>query len=232
MRRLFLDSRDRVSGTSTDFTIQLPETLVIEGNRRGRIDNLRIPLVIPTIRSGINDTLIVRIGTTSYTIQIPQGNYDGIGLASVIQTALGTATSIAWSCSYDVTNVAMTLTCPSSNFVVTGGSYAAQLMTHPYTHTGNSYTFTYVSVLGIDMLYLSSSKFSNLDIVGPQGSHDTLASIVVTEAFSNVIDYSMPADVWFDVGPITTQTLDFQLRDMSYNVLSIVPNISLTLTID
>ena len=142
MRRLFLDSRDRVSGTSTDFTIQLPETLVIEGNRRGRIDNLRIPLVIPTIRSGINDTLIVRIETTSYTIQIPQGNYDGIGLASVIQTAVGTATSIAWSCSYDVTNVAMTLTCPSSDFVVTGGSYAAQLMTHPYTRTGNSYTFT------------------------------------------------------------------------------------------
>jgi len=124
------------------------------------------------------------------------------------------------------------LTCPSSNFVITGGSYATQLMTHPYTHTANSYSFTYVGVLGIDMVYLSSSKFSNLDIVGPQGSHDTLASIVVTEAFSNVIDYSMPADVWFDVGPITKQTLDFQLRDRSYNVLSIVPNISLTLTID
>ena len=82
------------------------------------------------------------------------------------------------------------------------------------------------------MLYLSSSNFSNLDIIGPQGNHDILSSIVVTEAFGTVIDYSMPADVWFDVGPITTQTLDFQLRDRSYNVLSIVPNISLTLTID
>ena len=126
----------------------------------------------------------------------------------------------------------MTLTCPSSNFVITGGSYAAQLMTHPYTHTVNSYIFTYVSVLGIDTMYLSSSKFSNLDIVGPQGSHDTLASIVVTEAFSNVIDYSMPADVWFDVRPITTLTLDFQLRSRNYEILSIDPNISLTLTID
>ena len=123
----------------------------------------------------------------------------------------------------------MALTCPSSNFVITGGSYATQLI---YTHTANSYSFTYVSVLGIDMLYLSSSKFSNLNIIGPQGSHDTLASVVVTETFGNVIDYSMPADVWLNVGPITTQTLDLQLRDRSYNVLSIVPNISLTLTID
>ena len=82
------------------------------------------------------------------------------------------------------------------------------------------------------MLYLSSSKFANLNIIGPQGSHDTLASVVVTEAFGNVIDYSMPADVWFDVGPITTQTVDIQLRSRNYEILSIVPNISLTLTID
>ena len=54
MRQLFIDSRDRISGTSTDFVIELPETLVIEGsNHRARIDNLRIPLTIPAIRTGV-----------------------------------------------------------------------------------------------------------------------------------------------------------------------------------
>ena len=77
MRRLFIDSRDRVSGTSTDFTIELPETLVIEGsNHRARIDNLRIPLTIPTIRTGVNDTIIVQVDGASYTAQIRQANYD------------------------------------------------------------------------------------------------------------------------------------------------------------
>ena len=40
MRQIFVDSRDRVSGTSTDFVIQLPQTLNIESRTRGRIDNL------------------------------------------------------------------------------------------------------------------------------------------------------------------------------------------------
>ena len=63
MRQLFIDSRDRVSGTSCNFTIQLLQTLVLDGSHRGRIDNLRIPLVIPTIQSGVNDTLTVSLGT-------------------------------------------------------------------------------------------------------------------------------------------------------------------------
>ena len=69
MRQLFVDSRDRISGTTTDFTIQLPETLVIEGNgHKARIDNLRIPMVIPTIQTGINDTIIVPVSYTHLTL--------------------------------------------------------------------------------------------------------------------------------------------------------------------
>ena len=68
MRQIFVDSRDRVSGTSTHFVIELPETLVIEGsNHRARIDHLGIPLTIPTIRTGVNDTIIVRVDGTSHT---------------------------------------------------------------------------------------------------------------------------------------------------------------------
>ena len=75
MKQIFVDSRDRVSGTTTDFTIQLPQTLNLEGGRhRGRIDNLRIPVVIPTIQAGVNDTLQVRIGEQTYTVTIPQAN--------------------------------------------------------------------------------------------------------------------------------------------------------------
>ena len=69
---MFIDSRDRVSGTTTDFTIQLPETLTIEGSsHKGRIDNLRIPLSVPTIQTGKNDTVIVKLGAQTYTITIP-----------------------------------------------------------------------------------------------------------------------------------------------------------------
>ena len=231
MRHLYLDSRDRVSGSTTDFSIQLPETLHIENTRRGRIDNLRIPLVIPTIRTGVNDTLIVRLGSTNYTVTLAQGNYDGGGLASALQGRLFATAPGTWTVTYDASNIAMSISC-SNAFTIVGGTYAARLMTHPYTSTANSYSFTFVNMLGIDIMYLSSSKFANLDIIGPGGAHDTLACAVVTEAFGSVLNVSMPYDTWFNVPPMTTQQLDFQLRDRSYNVLSIVPNISFVLTID
>ena len=73
MRQIFVDSRDRVSGTSTDFTIQLPEDLSLEAGHRGRIESLRVPLTVPTIDS-TNNTIIVLVGATQYTVTIPVGN--------------------------------------------------------------------------------------------------------------------------------------------------------------
>ena len=231
MRQIFVDSRDRISGTSTNFSIQLPETLVIEGKRRARIDNLRVPLVFPTIQAGKNDTLTVSVGGTAYTATLAQANYSGTELATAVQRALSSVAPGSWTVSYDNSNISMTISC-SSNFTITGGTFATQLMAHPYTSTANSYAFTYVSVLGIDIMYLSSSKFANLDIFGPGGAHDTLMCCINTQPFASVLDVSMQTDSWFDIPTMTTQQLDFQLRDRSYNILSIVPNISFVLLID
>jgi hypothetical protein len=173
----------------------------------------------------------VKLGATNYTVTIPQANYDGPGLASVLIGLLGSTAPGAWTVTYDSANIAMTIAC-SNPFTIVGGTYAAQLMSRPYTSTANSYTFSYVSMQGIDMIYLCSNDFSNLDIVGPGGAHDTLMSAVVTTPFASVMDASMPYDVYFDVPAMTKQQLSFQLRDRSYNVLTIVPNISFQLTIE
>ena len=108
MRQIFVDSRDRISGTSCDFRIQLPETLVLEPGHRGRIDNLRVPQVFPTIQAGVNDTITIRIGT-NHTVTVAQGNYTGPGLATAIQTALNQQVGGGsnWTCSYDVANISM-----------------------------------------------------------------------------------------------------------------------------
>ena len=232
MRQIFVDSRDRVSGTTTDFTIQLPETLVLEGNaHRARCDNLRIPLTIPTIRTGTNDTIVVLLGAQLYTATIPQGNYDGPTIAATIQSLLQATAPGSWSVAYQTSNISMSITC-SNPFLIVGGSYAAQLTSHPYTQTASSYSFTFVSMLGIDIMYLSSPNFTTLDTVGPAGAHDTLMCAVVTQPYGAVLDVGMPTNSFFEVPAMTTQTLSFQLRDRSYNVLSIVPNISFVLLIE
>ena len=130
MRQIFVDSRDRVSGTSCDFTIQLPQTLVLEGKHRGRIDHLRVPLTIPTIQTGLNDTLRVQLGTNVYTITLPQQNFDGPGLAAQIQSLLASTAPGSWSCSYNTSSIAMTLSCSNPFSIPVGnpGTYGAYLL--------------------------------------------------------------------------------------------------------
>jgi hypothetical protein len=232
VQQLFIDSRDRVSGTSTDFSIQLPTTLVLEGGaRKMRVDSFRFANVVPSIRAGVNDTIVVQQGGASRTATIPQANYDGPGLATAVQAALAAVASGSWTVAYDVSNIAMSVRC-SNNFTIAGGTYAAQLMSHPYTQTGNSYSFTYVSVLGIDMVYLCSPRFASLNTFGPSGSHDVIMCIPITVPFGGVQVTSMPNDVWVDCSAMTAQQLEFQVRDRNYNVLSVVPNVSFTVAID
>ena len=97
-RQLFVDSRDRVSGTPTNFSIQLREQLVVGPARQFRIDELRVPLVIPLVNAGLTDTMYVTLGVggtgTVRQITLAEGNYSGTDYASKIQAAL-TALAIA-----------------------------------------------------------------------------------------------------------------------------------------
>ena len=230
MRQIFVDSRDRINGTSSDFTIQLPSTLVLEGMHQARIDDLRIPMTIPTI-SSTNNVIEALMGSTNYIVTIPISQYDGNALASAIQSALTAAIPGSWSCVYNANLISMSISC-SNPFSFTGGSFMTQLLQRPYTSTINSYNFSYVPVTGADVLYLCSPNFTNLDTVGPNGRHDTLCSIPVTCGFGAVQNYSMSPEVWLTCPALTTQQLSFELRDRSYNILHQVPNISFVLTID
>ena len=230
MRQIFVDSRDRVSGSSSDFTIQLPTTLVLEGTHQARIDDLRIPLTIPTV-SSTNNIILALMGTTPYSVTIPTLQYDGAGLAAAVQVALTAAIPGSWSCVYNASLISMSITC-SNPFTFTGGTFMAPLLQRPFTQTSTSYNFSYVPVAGADVIYLCSQNFASMDTVGPAGAHDTLCSVPVTCGFGSVQAYNMSNEVWFDCTGMTTQTLSFQLRDRSYNILHQVPNISFCLTID
>jgi hypothetical protein len=230
MRQLFIDSRDRVSGgTSSNFTIQLNQTLVLQNNK-GRITNLRIPMSIPTVQSGINDTIVIQMGASSYTITLPQQNYDSTTLPARIQSLLVAAIPGSWTVTYDTNNISMSISC-SNNFTITGGTYAAQLLSRPYTQTSNSYKFSYVPLNGADVIYLCGNLTNSNKSFGSQGSHDTLLAVNVTCGYGSVLDASMDQGIWFDIPDGTYQNLSFQLRDRSYNILNIVPNISFTVAI-
>lgn len=88
MRQLFVTSRDRTTGTTTDFTIQLRETLsTTKGVHFFSIDELRVPLVIPLIQAGVNDTFWISLGGFTKFVTLSAGNYSGTDLAALLHDA-------------------------------------------------------------------------------------------------------------------------------------------------
>ena len=234
MRQIFVDSRDRVSGTSSNFSITLPQTLALDSGHQGRIDDLRIPNSMPSI-SSLNNTIQVLMGTQYYDVpSLPIGQVNsGPELANLVRQALVAAGGPpgSWSVDYYTNQMVLSITC-SNPFTFSGGTFIKQLLARPYQQTANTYNFLYVPLQGVDVCYLCCSQFIHLDSVGPKGASDCLCCIPMTVAFGATQTYSMSTSVFFDIPTLTTQQLSFQLRDRDYNLLNSNANISFTLTID
>jgi hypothetical protein len=230
MRQIFVDSRDRVSGTSTNFSMVLPQTLALESGHQGRVDDLRLPMTLPTVYFG-NSGISFTMGTMPYDVYIPEGQYSSLpDLANAIRNELQKTTG-AWTVTTDARNLSMAISC-SNAFKFTGGSFMKRMLERPHDYNGSGYNFHYMPLTGLDVCYLCCTNFSHMDSVGPKGASDCLCSIPITVAYGATQHYSMSSSVFFDIPALTTQQLSFQLRDRDYNLLSIVPNISFTLTID
>ena len=95
-KKVYMDSYYRVSGTSSDFTVDLPETVQLEDNMLCRIHEVSIPHSWYSIND-TNNNLYWRhqvippgiIAGISYRqVIIPEGNYTAADLAQTIQIAI------------------------------------------------------------------------------------------------------------------------------------------------
>ena len=88
--KLYVDSRFReyVPGaTDCDFKIQLPHPIVVSG--KAFVDVCLVPNTFHTIRVNDNDRFYIREGSIDYRVCLLRpGQYDGISLATELQTAL------------------------------------------------------------------------------------------------------------------------------------------------
>jgi hypothetical protein len=232
MRQIFVDARDKTSGTNASFTITLPQTLALGSGHQGRIDDLRLPITTPTIYPG-HDTITFFVDGEQKTATIASAQYnDGFALATAIQNAMAAAKAGSWSVVYNsLTSMSITYQSP---WELTGGSYGQRLLDRPWTRSENGQTFhaRYAPLQGLDMVYLCSQNFITLDNVGPKGASDCICAIPITVGYGSIQAYSMSNSVYFEIPATTTQTLSFQLRDRDNNLVSQLQNVAFTLTID
>jgi hypothetical protein len=146
MRQIFVDSRDKVpGGTSTNFSIVLPQTLALESGHQGRIDDFRLPMTMPTVYHG-NSGIYLTIGSTPYEKFIPEGQYNSLPELGNAIRALLQSTTGNWIVTTDVRNLSMAISCtdPSTGagipFQFTGGSYMKRLLERAHDYNGSVIT--------------------------------------------------------------------------------------------
>ena len=92
-KKVYIDSYYKVSGTSSDFTLDLPETVQLEDNMLCQIHEVSIPHSWYSIQIGVNDRLFIDVEhtgvspwTTRARITLTEGNYSVSELAGHLQT--------------------------------------------------------------------------------------------------------------------------------------------------
>ena len=94
-KKVYIDSSYKVNGTSSEFTIDLPETVQLEDNMLCQIHEVSIPHSWYSIQKGVNDRIFVRVehtGTgpwsTRAMITLTEGDYSVSDLAGHLQIML------------------------------------------------------------------------------------------------------------------------------------------------
>ena len=95
-KKVYIDSYYKVGGTSSNFIIDLPETVQLEENMLCQIHEVSIPHSWYSINSTNNNLYFrhqvippgVIAGITYRKISIPEGNYTAVDLAQTIEIAL------------------------------------------------------------------------------------------------------------------------------------------------
>lgn len=253
MRTFHVDSRSCV-GSASNFQFNLTRCLNVPENGRFRVDNVRVPLTFNLVNHN-NQFLYYLDGTTYRQATIARGNYDSPGLAAALQAAFATAGGSAVAVAYNGTTGATTIS------VTTSGAWTllsdAQLLSlsarypsvdvanpksfnsvlgYPSTAitvASNVWTFPFVSVLAYDTLFLCSGKLTGSNSQAPWGSSAVICQLPITGVFGDVQVGSSPLFVWNDLGPLSADSLDFQLTDRFGNPVNVLAgNMSFQLTVD
>ena len=183
-KKVYIDSSHKVSGTPSEFTIDLPETVQLEDNMPCQIHEVSIPHSWYSINSTNNNIYWrhqvippgVIAGITYRKVTIPEGNYTAVDLVQTIQIAINL--------------VVDTVDRPNTY------SLSYNTSTNKFTVSSNYATVIFVLLTDGEIAPLAGSFSDPVDV-------NNLSSI------NRVIGNTTPAtDAYTNVAPYTTNFVD------------------------
>ena len=227
MPLIFIDSKYRASGTPTDFTWELPESVLLRAARI-KVLQLRVPVLFYTLDAR-NEHLYVIDNGVKRVLKLPHGNYDGCSLAFNLKALSGEG----FICTFDATKNSLEITKSTGTFsimpdeAITNAwpfasgcsrlvpkSLNANLM-HPESTsaTVNSFYCPTIDLQTQPDLYLRCSTLVDSKIFAPLGTRDVLFRSSIVAGYGSVNYEQSPNELWHEVGELSLRTIPFSLTD-------------------
>ena len=240
-KTLYVDSRTRVRGSHSDFTVSLPEQMTLR-DARVRIDNIRTTDTFTTV-SARNRYAYFLSGGSLTSVALTDGAYTGGSFATELTTKSGrSCTYLAGSNSLQVAYAASTRiiwedeelkTFPASAFP-SGASPDDPKSINDILGTGATLnaeetvlTFPFVTMAPLQDMYLTSHQLMVHESFMPRGQRYALAKLSLFGGFGTTVGGATPDNVLFDLGDyVTLKELDFQMRDYRGFVVPLTAPIS------
>lgn len=167
----YINSRNRTSGTDSDFWYSLDINPIYEYDRITVLD-CSIPKSYYLVQSPRN-TFIVKEGINTFIISMPPGNYNRTSFKNILETQLNSTCDFTYSISYE--NIAVTQDTGKYTFTVSNNTSQPSFIFESYlyeqfgfdenstnTFSGNSLTSTNVINMNLEgTLFLRSNICQN-----------------------------------------------------------------------
>ena len=122
VRRIYIDSRLRSSGTDSDFTYDLPRSIEVPDNTIAFVDSILVPNVWTTLHENNNRLYVTESAgatLTEHTYLLQEGNYAGLSLANKLRDTLNANKTLPtdYSVTYDEAIGKLTISNPTPDFL-------------------------------------------------------------------------------------------------------------------
>jgi hypothetical protein len=155
--------------------------------KRIKLIQFSVANTIYNVVSGVNNYVCWNRGGTSYTYQIPSGQYSIANLLTTIQTGMNNADSNSYALTYSSTTFLVTATGTSAfyfNWLSSGSSAFGCYEQLGFTKVDTS---SATSITGTNVVDLTSPQFVFVDINEIPGNIGSTSSLIMSNKFNFVV---------------------------------------------
>ena len=250
VKKIYIDSKFRRgdSVSSSNFKIDLPETLKLPDNAIFYVDDVCIPHNWYTVEAGVNDKLYFRLtptnGTsTDYVITLASKNYNGVQFAAEVQSKISAATGGVVNTSYDPQTKQMSVSVANHtisfhtdeelkdlqgpyNYNTTIFNCGNELLTNVFPGVAGNSTSNpakyYLNLTPVRNIYMKSPTLSSFNTIGCNGESSIIKKIPVNAAPGEMItSFITSATDFIPCNNLTLKTIEIQLEDVKGNEVNL-----------